>query len=245
MCSPVVDITFDFRSDARGRDPDAHSPTLRRYHKILWSKDLPNGAAFVLSDATPGVYLHHRSPLGEFRLASDSAIATFTRWKSMRHIVGQLDAADNEDFRRIAYTIGGMIVFPSNRVDGMPTINGARGLNRKLADRLDLTLECIRRHYARIDSPLADVLNRYAEFFALFGDFAGYVEFFLLRDAVEADGSVRILTTFDDFRSSAVPQDITTYTDYRRRSIDFIQARNLRIAEYTESHAMPTPDGVA
>ena len=105
----MVDTTFDFRSDARGRDPDAHSPTLRRYHKILWSKALPNGAVFVLSDATPGVYLHHRSPLREFRLASDSAIATFTRWKSMRPIVGQFDEAENEAFRRIAYTIARLV----------------------------------------------------------------------------------------------------------------------------------------
>lgn len=39
----MIDITFDFRSDARGRDPDAYSPTLNAYHKILWSKELPNG----------------------------------------------------------------------------------------------------------------------------------------------------------------------------------------------------------
>ena len=39
----MIDITFDFRSDAKGRDPDAYSPTLNAYHKILWSKELPNG----------------------------------------------------------------------------------------------------------------------------------------------------------------------------------------------------------
>ena len=42
---------------------------------------------FALSDATPGVYLHHRSELGEFILCSDLFIATFTRWKSTRKIV--------------------------------------------------------------------------------------------------------------------------------------------------------------
>lgn len=30
-----IDITFDFRSDAGGKDPDAYSPTLRRYHQLL------------------------------------------------------------------------------------------------------------------------------------------------------------------------------------------------------------------
>ena len=61
----VIDIAFDFRSDAKGRDPDSHSPTLRSYHRLLWSKPLPSGASFDLSDTTPGVYLHHRSGLGE------------------------------------------------------------------------------------------------------------------------------------------------------------------------------------
>src|SRR5688500_10206575 len=30
----VIDTSFDFRTDACGKDPDAHSPTLRRYHKL-------------------------------------------------------------------------------------------------------------------------------------------------------------------------------------------------------------------
>ena len=61
----MIDTTFDFRSDAGGHDPDSRSPTLRRYHRLLWSKPLPNGELFDLDEATPGVYLHHRSPLGE------------------------------------------------------------------------------------------------------------------------------------------------------------------------------------
>lgn len=39
-----IDLTFDFRSDTPpGKDPDALSPTLRRYRKLLWSKLLPGG----------------------------------------------------------------------------------------------------------------------------------------------------------------------------------------------------------
>jgi hypothetical protein len=45
-----VDIAFDIRSDAGGRDPDRHSPTLRRYHRLLWDKPLPDGAQFTLED---------------------------------------------------------------------------------------------------------------------------------------------------------------------------------------------------
>jgi hypothetical protein len=36
---------------------------------------------------------------------------------------------------------------------------------------------------------------------------------------------------FDDFRPPAVPGDVATYLEYRRRSIDFIAARNSRIDE--------------
>lgn len=33
-----IDTTFDFRDDTpEGKDPDQYSPTLRRYHKLLWS----------------------------------------------------------------------------------------------------------------------------------------------------------------------------------------------------------------
>ncbi len=70
MTSPI-DITFDFRSDTPGypkKDPDSHSPTLRKYHKLLWSKPLPDGVVFELDATTPGVYLHHKSKKGELGL---------------------------------------------------------------------------------------------------------------------------------------------------------------------------------
>ena len=41
----MIDITFDFRSDSSGKDPDSYSPTLNAYHKTLWSKQLPNVCA--------------------------------------------------------------------------------------------------------------------------------------------------------------------------------------------------------
>src|SRR5262249_47546493 len=88
-----IDIAFDFRSDTPGypkSDPDARSPTLRRYHKLLWNKPLPNGVVFELVDTTPGVYLHHRSQLGEFRLASDAVIPTFRKEVRLSHIFQQI-----------------------------------------------------------------------------------------------------------------------------------------------------------
>ena len=49
-----IDITFDVYSDTpKGKDPDSYSPTLRMYHKLLWSKPLPNGVKFELNDNLP------------------------------------------------------------------------------------------------------------------------------------------------------------------------------------------------
>ena len=99
-----------------------------------------------------------------------------------------------------------------------------------VADRLDLTLECILRHYRGEESPLGDVLARYSEFFALFEDFRGYVDFWLLQDLVDDNYSaVKCFMPFDEFKTPAKPQDIDTYREYRRLNIEFVQARNRRI----------------
>ena len=60
-----IDITFNVFSDTpEGKDPDSFSPTLRKYHHILWNKRLPNGKIFSLDLDTPKL-LHHKSELGE------------------------------------------------------------------------------------------------------------------------------------------------------------------------------------
>jgi hypothetical protein len=227
----TIDTAFDFRTDAGGKDPDVHSPTLRRYHRLLWSKQLPSGASFDLSDTTRGEYLHHSSELGEFLLTSDAVMPTFVTWSRLKPILEQFSEQENEAFRTKTYTIGAMMVFPGNQIDRKLTINGARGFTAAIADRFDLTLECIRRHYVDQASPLAPTLSRYADFFALFGDFRGYVNFFMLEDLVTNDCSVKFFLPFDDFRPPSAPKDVVTYEEYRRHSIEFIEARNQRIEE--------------
>jgi hypothetical protein len=231
----LIDTAFDFRTDAFGEDPDESSPTLRQYHKLLWSKALPSGRLFDLNDSVRDVYLHHRSELGEFFLSSDSVMQTFTSWTrtSLRYIAELFTEEENEAFDTIGYTIGGMMVFPGNRIDGKLTINGARGFNRRIADRFDLTLECIRRHYLGQRNPLGETLATYRDFFGLFENFRGYVEFFMLQDLVTDDCSgVRFFMPFDDFEAPSVPQDGDTYKEYRRLSIEFIEARNGRIGRH-------------
>lgn len=233
-----IDVSFDFRIDTpEGGDPDIRSPTLRRYHRHLWSKVLPDGAPFELVMSTPQAYLHHRSAKGEFVLSSDSVIPTFTRAARIAHITQRIPADERAEFNRRAYTIGAMMVFPANRVGGKMTINGARGCHPRIKDRFDLTVECIQRHYLGADSPLVDVVARYTAFFSLFRDFRGYVDFFHLQDLVTADYSaVRHFLPFDGFHPWPLPDSDDAYRVYKRNAEAFIAKRNSRIAQHVLGH---------
>lgn len=224
----MIDTSLDLRSDASG-DADTYSPTLRRYHRLLWSKPLPGGAIFDLEEAgrKGSYYLRHSSELGEFRLSSD-AITNRLLGRAKR-VIAQIPSEELPPHR--GYTIGSALLFPKTAPPGRMTINQARGMDSRIADRFDLTLECIRRHYRGGDSPLASTLSEHTGFFALFGDFAGYLDFWLLQDLVE-DDRVRFWLPFHDFQGRAVPQDVESYVAYSRGREDFITARNARIDDY-------------
>lgn len=229
--SGQIDTSFDFRSDTPpGKDPDKFSPTLRKYHKLLWSKPLPGGTVFELSDTTPGAYLHHQSALGDFVLSSDTVVPSFAFHKRLAHVIGQVPVELLDLFGTTRYTIGGMLVFPGKTVGRQLTINAARGFTHSIQDRLDHTVECIRRHYLGLSSPLSGTLTRYAAFFALFESFNGYVEFFLLQDLVtSARSAVRFFGPFDDFKTAPLPSNGAAYIGYAQRAMEFIEARNCRI----------------
>lgn len=228
----LIDTTFDLRRDASGKDPDTYSATASRYHRALWSKPLPGGVLFELIPTDrPPYYFRHISTMGEFVLSSDAFVPTYTRYGVPKHVLDQFSVAEHDQFNAIGYTIGGLILWPANQINRKWTINQARGcLRTAIGDRMDLTLESIRRHYVGARSPLAEVLVRYDDFFAVFEDFRNYVDFWLLQDMVTADyGAVQFFTPFEDFTTGAIPQDFDTYLLYRRRSSDFVRARNARI----------------
>ena len=153
-----IDVGFDFRTDTPpGKDADLLSPTLREYHRRLWSKQLPTGHTFTLTQGE-NAYLLHESSLGRFALSSD-AITTRLKGRAAKVLKEIPSESLPPD---LGYTIGSAIIFPGNRIDGASTINGARGFHPRIADRFDLTLECIRRHYLGESSPLAAALQRYA-----------------------------------------------------------------------------------
>ncbi len=222
-----IATSFDVRSDSHGRDPDSASPTLRSYHLQLWSKPLPSGELFNLERA-PGAYLTHTSPLGDFKLSSDTISNSLRGSKRRAGLIAQIPSMSLDAFQSLGSTVGARILFPGNRVDGKATINVARGFNSQIADRFDLTLGCIRLHYLGQASPLAATLARYADFFGLFDSFEGYVDFFLLGDLVQ-NGQVKFYLPFDGEFGQPLPNTIDEYNEYMTNTMEFVAARNRRI----------------
>lgn len=223
-----IHTDFDFRSDSKGNDPDYASPTLRSYHEFLWSKPMPSGNRFLLKSA-PGSYLVHQNENGKFPVSSDTIINSMRSRKASAQLISQITEDELNSFQSLGATIGGRLIFPSNRVNGKPTINVARGFSARIGDRFDLTLECIRRHYQGEASPLQAPLERYKSFFDLFGNFEGYVEFFLLNDLIENSKVKFFLPFTGEFGTKPLPKTRPEYTEYRHNSMEFASRRNQRI----------------
>jgi hypothetical protein len=222
-----IDVDYNFFDDTpAGKDPDSHSPTLRRYHRLLWSKPLPDGRPFELhAGRALSPYLVYQADGTRIVLGSDT-IATRHR-KKLHHLYAQLPDKVNLAFLRRSYTICGFMVFPVSR----GSLNQTRGTHPRIQDRWDLTLEAIRRFYDGGTSPLAATMDRHAGFFELFGSFDGYVDHFLLRDFLDETGAVRFLLPFDNFVSPVLPSDLPTYARYRLDSLKLFKARRFSILQ--------------
>jgi hypothetical protein len=230
-----IDTTFNFYTDASGGDPDSTSPTLKRYHRLLWSKLLPNGIKFELLDNKSGAYLYHKSELGEYFLGSDAITHSYKNHKRKQWLITQISNEVDELFDT-GSTIGAYTIFPNNRIDGNHTINQARGVNSLIDDRFDLTIECIRRFYLGETSPLYDTLLRYKNFFYLFTDFIGFIHFFFLEDLLDENQQVKFYLPFDNFNSRPIFTSIEDYKTYKTSVMKFITQRNLRVEEYEKQN---------
>jgi hypothetical protein len=187
-------------------------------------------------ERAPGAYLTHTSPLGDFKLSSDTISNSLRGSKRRAGLIAQIPSMSLDAFQSLGSTVGARILFPGNRVDGKPTINVARGFNAQIADRFDLTLECIRLHYLEQASPLAAALDRYANFFGLFDSFKGYVDFFLLGDLVQ-DGQVRFYLPFDGEFGQPLPNTVDEYIEYMTNTMGFVAARNERISAFANMNS--------
>ncbi|HOH96123.1 MAG TPA: hypothetical protein PK638_02940 [Candidatus Enterocola sp.] len=224
-----VDIDFDFRQDSMCGDPDTDSQKLYETHILLWSKELPNGKFFDLEikgDRYGRLLIKNNLCMN---LSSDKMCPHFDG-KYNNKFDGWISDLEIEELKHKVRTIGGHIIFPAHKKNGF-TINQARGVKRVICDRFDLTLECIRLFYKGEQSPLHDTLRRYEDFFELFLDFIGYVDFFMLQDFIDDKEQIIFSLPFDNFYRSPLPQTIDEYRQYKTHTIDLMNRRNKRILE--------------
>ena len=267
-----INVNFDFTTDtphywdgywelkdgmgSSKMDPDSRSPMMRRYHQLLWSKPLPNGEVMELEDGRSKFYLKYN----DLYLGSDSITVSFRYARNMKLIKEVARTLPDyrafmEDFVRKSYTIGGEIIFPGIK-GGM---NQSRGCNRRICDRWDLTLECIRRYYKGEESPLSKTMDmpENKRFFDLFVDFKGYVDFFYLQDCVSPDYKSVLfwympqkqVGLFDDIDlhtqetysfsiKDPMPDTVERYLAFIDLELDFLQKRNERIKDYCQARAI-------
>lgn len=222
-----IDIHFNVRTDSNGKDPDYASTTLKAYHKLLWSKPLPNGQIMELTNKDCS-YLRWN----DMYFGSDTVIVSFmhARYKLRNYII---DSIPNfwdyrEDYQKKSYTIAGTIIFPKH----WRSMNQERGCCRRICDRWDLTLECIRRFYAGEPTPLDKVMERDKAFYDLFVDFKGYVDFFFLQDCVDENYNVKYWLDTPLWVSDPMPESVESYKFWIDKELDFVAKRGKRIEEF-------------
>lgn len=121
----------------------------------------------------------------------------------------------------LATTIAGELFFPARMLNGQ-TINQSRGSHRDINDMVYQTLEGIRRYYVKDSDeyPLKETIERYGYFFDNFDSFDEYLEYNFLQDY--------------ELLPKKFPTNENELIDFWKRSIDFLEARLLRIEEYAK-----------
>lgn len=254
-----IDVSFDFTSDtpnfwkgfwdrkdglgAGGADPDAKSQTMRDYHQFLWSKPLPNGEVMELEQSSK-YYMRYK----DLYFGSDSITATFRYYRNRELLdkVAQVVPdykAFVENYLHELYQIGGEMLLPSFSW----CLNQARGCSRRICDRWDLTLECIKRYYEGTQSPLTKCLEKPAnrQFFSLFVDFRGFVDFFFLQDLVDEDYNVKFWYDTPLFQVDPMPDNVEDYLHFVQTQLTFVKDRNRRIQEYIQNTPLTKEEYIA
>lgn len=242
-----IDVDFDFTTDHKywetyrkghsESDPDVNSPKLRLYQQMLYSRQTPSGKKLDLVQGRSKNYDY--LVCDGVRYGSDSIINMYAY--KLPKIEKEIEKYEEiiVEYIHKGYTIGGEIIFPKHDKTYGQTINQRRGWCPKIKDRFDLTLECIRLFYEDKNSKLYNVLKIDAEFFKLFVDFKGYVDFFFLNDLVSEDyKKVKLFigTNEDAFKRNPLPQNKGEWEKLFASQMDFLENRNDRIRRFCEQN---------
>ena len=224
-------------------DPDKYCKELGEAHCLLWSSRkrlgtlkwnplnrlmaFINGIEFVFTpDSITNGFCNSKR--------------TVSKNETEQDVVSKYSEKTQELIKRYKetdYTIGSSLIFPIS-IDGESirwTMNIARGISWKVHDRIDYTLECIKRYYDKNDdNPLQKALLKSAAFFDLFESFQDYVDFFFLNDLVNDKGEVISFTDTIDF-TSPFPKSEEEYYKYLNNTMEFVKKRDARIKEWCKT----------
>ncbi|MCC8112928.1 MAG: hypothetical protein LIP03_02835 [Bacteroidales bacterium] len=217
-------------------DPDQKSDTQQEYHRILWSKPLPNGDMMML---TKEKTMYSNALRGNgFLFTSDAIINSFPYYR-IRGILSKLKPTVEEykNFMEQQWkgnsVIAATMIWPCRP----QSINQERGRNLKICDRFDRTLECARRYYCGQESPLSKTLEKDKRFFDLFVNFKGFVDFFLLQDCVSPDySSVNVWLGDTGFDTNPLPSTPEEYYTLYHSQQDFLNKRTARIETWVKQN---------
>ena len=258
---PAYDWRLDPEVGYEG-DPDGKSLRMRHYHPHLWSmrplSGQPGGPCLMLKPRGTGLmdtaldqdFFGQGSGL---YLSSDRTMATWWRWRETEEL-----RQDSALMGRILQAnpvldgMGGTMLWPGWEVNG-GTINQARGFGAerlRIADRLDLTVECIRLFYAKVRdqerNPLGLTFVRYEQFFDLFDGFDEFVDFWLLRDLLSDDGERVVflmegdIPEYDFTTRRPFPTSETEYDRYLDNALEFVGRRNDRMTAVWSALDLPS-----
>lgn len=210
-------------------DPDLNSEILQKAHTMSWSRTLPNGQEMSLKPKKEKEEDGWVLKWGDDnRYGSDIIVTSFIsyNWKEKKCDMFIKEIENTEEFYR---NIGSFTIFPKHE----NSINQSRGRS-PIYDRFDLTLECIRKYYNQQESLLSDVLKNDSNFFQLFNNFKGYVDFFCFQDLVDDDYTrVRDLMRggFVNEKSfaSPLPENVAEYEQWMNNQLKFVKERTKRI----------------
>ncbi len=237
----------------RDADPDSWHKDLRESHRILWSRPFPSGDAWSFAPV-PRWYLKNAEPRAneptQWSIGSDNFATTHTNaLPKMASTIPDYEMGHLHDF----CTIGGYIVFPNGIAQTRTTqvkprkwsINQARGMERRISDRFDLTLDAIRLYFVRITTrdanPIGDVLDAYGWFFDSFGKgaegFQAYVDYFFLNPMVTDGRVVPMYGDALDFGDALPRRSQSAYNDYIAAQRTAVSDRNELITRWWEQNA--------
>lgn len=255
----VLDLTFDYDSDHDATKPrkqrwdaDNDSPRLRLDHELLWTKELRSGVRFAPSAprARRDGYLIWTDATGvQHWYGSDAITHSYTSWDSPPALAAAkagLTETQRAEFLAPRYTLASSSIWPV-KSSAPRSMNQARCFGparRTIADRIDLTLECVRRYYLghSSDGYLSETIRAYSEFFDLFQDgFEEFVEFFHFQPLVTPDGIRSLLDAGEllndyTFDKEATPSSTQEYVTYRQNTLAFVAARGQLMAEWVTKH---------